>query len=105
MLAYYVEWHMRQTLAPLLFDDQRRGDQRESPVDPARRSPEAMAKANSRRTPDGLPVHSFQTLLADLATLTRNRVRMHGKADSTADVLARPTPLQNEAFKLLGIRP
>ena len=71
----------------------------------ARRSPEAMAKANSRRTPDGLPVHSFQTLLADLATLTRNRVRMHGKADSTADVLARPTPLQNEAFKLLGIRP
>ena len=105
MLAYYVEWHMRRTLAPLLFDDQRRGDQRESPVDPARRSPEAMAKANSRRTPDGLPVHSFQTLLADLATLTRNRVRMHGKADSTADVLARPTPLQNEAFKLLGIRP
>ena len=64
-----------------------------------------MTKANSRRTPDGLPVHSFQTLLADLATLTRNRVRMHGKADSTADVLARPTPLQNEAFKLLGIRP
>ena len=105
MLAYYVEWHMRWTLAPLLFDDQRRDDQRESPVDPARRSHEAMAKANSRRTPDGLPVHSFQTLLADLATLTRNRVRMHGKADSTADVLARPTPLQNEAFKLLGIRP
>ncbi len=105
MLAYYVEWHMRRTLAPLLFDDQRRDDQRESPVDPARRSHEAMTKANSRRTPDGLPVHSFQTLLADLATLTRNRVRMHGKADSTADVLARPTPLQNEAFKLLGIRP
>ncbi len=60
-----------------------------------------MTKANSR---DGLPVHSFQTLLADLATLTRNRVRMHGKADSTADVLARPTPLQNEAFKLLGLK-
>ena len=105
MLAYYVEWHMRRSLAPLLFDDHQPAEHRKSPVEPARRSPAARAKANSRRTPDGLPVHSFQTLLADLATLTRNRVRMHNTGASTADILARPTPLQQQAFSLLRVRP
>ena len=105
MLAYYVEWHMRRSLAPLLFDDHQPAEHRKSPVEPARRSPAARAKANSRRTPDGLPVHSFQTLLADLATLTRNRVRMHNTGASTADILARPTPLQEQAFSLLRVRP
>ncbi len=104
MLAYYVEWHMRRLLAPLLFDDDDPRDERTSPVQPARRSPAARAKASAKRTPEGLPVHSFQTLLADLATLTRNRVRLHGQGNATADVLARPTPLQTEAFSLLKPR-
>ena len=103
MLAYYVEWHMRRLLAPLLFDDDDPRDQRSSPVQPARRSPAARAKASAKRTPQGLPVHSFQTLLADLATLTRNRVRMQGQENVTADVLARPTPLQAEALSLLNL--
>ena len=89
MLAYYVEWHMRRALAPLLFDDD----------DPA------AAEAGGKRTPDGLPVHSFQTLLGDLATLTRNRVRPAVPGAMTADILARPTPLQAKAFRLLGVRP
>ena len=108
MLAYYVEWHMRRALAPLLFDDDDPAAAeaaRSSPVAPARRSPSARAKAGGKRTPDGLPVHSFQTLLGDLATLTRNRVRPAVPGAMTADILARPTPLQAKAFRLLGVRP
>ena len=108
MLAYYVEWHMRRALAPLLFDDDDPAAAqaaRPSPVAPARRSKAARAKAGGKRTPDGLPVHSFRTLLADLATLTRNRVRPAIPGAMTADVLARPTPLQAKAFRLLGVRP
>ncbi len=104
-LAYYVEWHMRRRLAPILFDDEHKTDDRDSPVDPARRSNAAMLKVNSRRTDDGLPVHSFQTLLQDLATLTRNRVAMPGAEDDFADILARPTPLQERALGLLKVRP
>lgn len=104
MLAYYVEWHMRRKLAPLLFDDEDQGDQRRSPVEPARRSRDAMTKVNSRRTRNGLPVHSFRTLLADLATLTRNRVRLRHEGDSTADLLATPTPVQAEALRLLKLK-
>ena len=78
MLAYYVERHMRRALAPLLFDDNDPADAdatRYQPVEPARPSASARAKAGSKRTPSGLPVHSFQTLFADLATLTRNRIQ------------------------------
>ena len=108
MLAYYVEWHMRQALAPLLFDDDdpvAAQAARSSPVEPARPSAAARAKAGSKRTPDGLPVHSFQTLLADLATLTRNRVQPAAQGAVAADVLTSPTPLQAKAFRLLGVRP
>jgi len=105
MLAYHVEWHMRRSLAPLLFDDHEPPDNSKAPVKPAQRSRAALDKANSRRTADGFPVHSFQTLLADLATLTRNQVRLHKANDSNVDLLARPTPLQAEAFRLLGVRP
>ena len=108
MLAYYVEWHMRRALAPLLFDDDDPAAAeaaRSSPVAPARPSPSAHAKAGRKRTPGGLPVHSFQTLLADLATLTRNRVQPAAQGAVAADVLTRPTPLQAEAFRLLGVRP
>ena len=108
MLAYYVEWHMRRALAPMLFDDDDPAAAeavRASPVEPARRSPAARTKAARKRTSDGLPVHSFQSLLADLATLTRNRVRPAVPGAMTADILARPTPLQTKAFRLLGVRP
>ncbi len=104
VLAYYVEWHMRKRLATILFDDHAKTDERASPVEPARKSNAAKIKANSGCTPDGLPVHSFQTLIEDLATLTRNRVRTPGNNDAIANILARPTPLQQEALRLLGVR-
>jgi Transposase DDE domain len=104
MLAYYVAWHMRRTLAPLLFEDHDRkaaAASRSSPVAPAEVSPAARAKARARKTEDGEPVHSFRTLLADLATLTRNTVRFGDNLPMT--VLSRPTPLQQRAFGLLGV--
>jgi hypothetical protein len=106
MLAYYIEWHMRACLAPLLFDDHDRAaaaTQRASPVAKAEPSPAARRKATSKLTDDGLPVHSFRSLLADLATLTRNTVRFGRGA--AIELLARPTPLQSHAFELLGLKP
>ena len=108
MLAYYVEWHMRQALRPLLFDDDDRAAgeaRRRSVVAPARRSPRAEAKATTKRTADGLPVHSFRTLLADLATLTKNRVQPTAPGSPTFEMLATPTTLQQRAFALLGVSP
>ena len=105
MLAYYVEWHMRRDLAPLLFDDEDRPAaqaQRTSIVAPAQRSESAEQKAISKLTADGLPVHSFRTLLADLATLTRNRIRM---GERVFDMLATPTAVQQQALELLQVRP
>ena len=107
MLAYYVEWHMRRALAPMLFDDHEAAtaaEARPSPVALARSSPAARAKASGRkRTSDGLPVHSFQTLLKDLGTLARNRVQPKGAA--AVDVLTVPTPVQDRTFRLLGVKP
>jgi hypothetical protein len=106
MLAYHLEWHMRQALAPMLFDDHERqaGEAlRSSPVAKAQPSPAAKRKAKTKRTDDGLPVHSFRTMLADLATLTRNTVRW-ASAPTTA-LLATPTQIQQRAFDLLGLKP
>lgn len=106
MLAYHLEWHMRQALAPLLFDDHDRaaGEAlRASPVATAQPSPAARRKAATKRTDDGLPVHSFRSLLADLATLTRNTVRF-GRG-LTTELLARPTQVHSRAFELLGLKP
>jgi Transposase DDE domain len=106
MLAYYLEWHMRQALAPLLFDDHDRATaqaQRPSPVAKARVSPAARRKAGTKHTDEGLPVHSLRSLLADLATLTRNQVRF-GSGNSFV-MLATPTQVQQRAFNLLGFRP
>ena len=106
MLAYYVDWHMRQDLAPLLFDD---GDRiaaqkmRTSVVAPAQRSPCAQAKAHSKRTPDDLPVHSFQTLLTDLATIVSNRVQPKDASTPAFDIITTPTALQRRAFELLKV--
>jgi Transposase DDE domain len=106
MLAYYVEWHMRRALAPMLFDDDdpAAGEAvRRSVVAPAQRSPRAQAKALTKRTQEGAPVHSFPTLLADLATLTQNRVQPKAPGPPAFEMLATPTPLQRRAFELLGV--
>ena len=106
LLAYHLEWHMRQALTPILFDDHdpvAAQSQRRSPVSKARVSPAARRKAAVKRTDDGHPVHSFRTLLADLATVTRNTVRL-GK-DLCATLLATPTPFQQHVFDLIGISP
>ena len=106
MLAYHLEWHMRQALAPMLFDDHDRaaGEAlRPSPAAKAQPSPAARRKAKTKCTDDGLPVHSFHTLLADLATLTRNLAKLAG-APATV-LLAKPTPIQQRAFDLLGVKP
>jgi hypothetical protein len=106
MLAYYVEWHMRQKLAPMLFeDDDPEGGEalRSSIVAPAQRSPSAQRKAHSLRTADGLPTHSFATLLKDLATLTKNRVQPKILSSPPFDTLARPTQLQQKALSLLDV--
>ena len=108
MLACHVEWHMRRRLAPILFeDDDREGAraQRSSPVEPARVSERAKAKAAKKRTPDGLPVHSLTTLLADLGTLTLNEVTLPGAPDHAFPLPATPTELQRRAFDLLEIDP
>ncbi len=106
MLAYYGVWHMKRAWAPLLFRDHDKAAAaaaRTSVVAPARRSAAAQRKAAGKRTEDGLPDHSFQTLLADLATLTSNRMRI---ASAAFWQTARPTPLQQRALDLLeGIAP
>jgi transposase len=106
MLAYYVEWHMRQLLAPLLFDEDDKPQAqaaRSSIVAPAARSSSAKRKAYTKLTADGLPVHSFQTLLADLATIAKNKIQPTDKATSAFEMLTRPTPLQQRAFDLLAV--
>jgi len=102
-LAYYVEWHLRKALAPLLFEDEAARDHTASPVAPACRSARAEAKARSQRLEDGTPVHSFQTLLKDLATLARNRVQPELPGVPAFDMLTRPTSLQERALALLGV--
>jgi hypothetical protein len=108
MLAYHVEWHMRQRLRPMLFDDEHLDEasaSRASPVLKAVRSEQAKAKDASKRADDGLPLHSFRTLLQDLATLTYNITYTALNSEAKIILTARPTPLQDKAFKLLGLNP
>jgi len=98
----YVEWHMRRKLAPILFDDHERAEaerDRKSIVAPAPRSKVAAAKDRRKRTDDDEPVHSFRTLLADLGTLAKNRVR--GSSEEFY-VMTQPTAPQTRALDLLG---
>lgn len=107
MLAYYVEWHMREKLAPLLFaeeDPAAAEAQRDSPVAPAQPSPAAREKASTQRTTDGRTAHSFRTLLDDLATITRNRIQPKLDPAQPFEMLTRPTALQKRAFELLGVK-
>ena len=107
MLAYYVEWHMRQCLAPMLFDDTDTNAAeglRTSVVAQAQRSPAAVNKQTTGLTKDGLPVHSFRTLLADLATLARNTITTAVSPLYPLTVLTRPTAVQRKALDLLGVQ-
>jgi transposase len=106
MLAYYLEWHMRQCLAPMLFDDTDKEAAealRSSVVAPAQRSKAAVKKQTTGMTADALPVHSFRTLLADLATLARNTIITAINPRYPLSVVTRPTPVQQKAFDLLGL--
>ena len=107
MLSYHVEWHLRAWLAPMLYDDDREAAAalRTSIVAKAGRSLAAQAKQTRGVTDDGLPVHSFQSLLADLATLTRNEVVTAVTPAAALTLYTRPTTLQQKAFDLLGIDP
>ena len=107
MLAYYVEWHMRQRLKPLLFDDEEPDvaeAARPSVVAPGEVSPSAQDKARRKRTASGERVHSFRTLLDDLATVANNRVVAPLADAKPFDLITRPTALQRKASKLLGVR-
>jgi hypothetical protein len=106
MLAYYVEWHMRKALAPLLFEDEELDDDRKKrdPVKPAKVSTSAKKKKALRLTSEGLAVQSFDTLLRELGTRCRNRCRI--KSDpkgSTFYQLTEMTPLQKKALQLLAL--
>ena len=108
MLSYYVEWHMRQRLAPLLFEDDDRPAARagrKTPVEKARVSPSAKRKTDTKRTPDGFPVHSFETLLDDLSGVVLNKVRLPEQPESEVAIVTRPTRLQARAFELLDVNP
>jgi hypothetical protein len=99
MLAYYLTWHLRHAWAPLLFKDEQPPVQPD-PVAKAVRSPAAQRKARTKRTSTDEPCHSYKSLLAELATLTRNTIRLPG-ATATFDKLAQPTPLQAHALDLI----
>lgn len=98
MLAYYLAWHLRQAWKPLLFDDEQPPTQPD-PVAKARRSPQAERKAQSKRTTTGERCHSLATLLTELATRTRNTIRVHGGA--SFDQLTKPTDTQARALALI----
>ena len=105
LLAAYVRWHLEAAWAPLLYRDEA-PPPRVDPVAPPERSAGALAKEREHRTPDGFPVHSFGTLLAELATLTRNRVVPAGADERAAfEILSQPTALQARALELIGVSP
>jgi hypothetical protein len=99
MLAYYLAWHLRQAWKPLLFDDEHPPPAAD-PVAKARRSPQAEQKARSRRTPSGDRCHSLATLLDELATRTRNTIRLQ-QGGASFDQLTTPTTAQARALTLI----
>ena len=104
MLAYYVEWHMREALRPLLFSDEDQDAKAtRDPVAPAKRSLDALRKVHSRELDDGTPAHSFSTLMADLATITRSTCRRRGAPQDEATFVVTTTPnaIQARALQLL----
>jgi hypothetical protein len=105
MLSYYISWHMKHALAPILFTDNDKpaaAAKRTDPVAPAQRSDEALSKAARKRTHDDDPVHSFTSLLADLATICANHIQPTNDLPAFT-MITTPTPLQRRAFELLGV--
>ena len=108
MLACHVEWHMRERLKPILFDDDdpaAAARERTSIVAPAQPSPAALRKRASKLTANCGPVHSFQSLLRDLATCTLNEMTTTLNAAYSFTLVATPTPIQAQAFRLLDVDP
>jgi len=108
LLAYYVEWHMRKALAPLLFEDEEREELRKTrnPVSVAKPSPSAKRKKQLKTTSEGFTVHSFETLLALLATRCRNHCRARAvKNGSTFSTVTEVSDHQRRAFELLDLYP
>ena len=108
LLAYYVQWHLRQALAPLLFDDEELEAERarRDPVLPAQPSDSAKRKKAKRLTEDGLPLHSLETLLAAMGTRARHRCRLPSEPDAPyVQRLTEPTPLQRRALELVRMFP
>ena len=106
MISYYITWHMQARLAPVLFTDDDKPAAhaaRSSPVAPAARSPKALAKAAAKRTGDELPVHSFASLLSDLATICLNTITPADPALPGFRLVTTPTAVQHHAFDLLGV--
>ena len=104
MLAYYVEWHMREAWRELMFaDTDQQAKATRDPVAPARRSKAALAKAARHTLDDGTPVHSFSTLMTELATIVRNTCRTPnaGPDAPTFEVLTTPNAKQRRALELL----
>ena len=104
MLSYYISWHMKHTLAPILFadNDKPAAAKRADPVAAAQRSDEALTKATRKRTEDDYPVHSFTTLLTDLATICANHIQPTDDLPAFTKTTT-PTPLQRRAFDLLAV--
>ena len=108
MLAYYVEWHLRRALAPILFEDDQLEMERKrrDPIRPAEPTASAKMKKATHTTPEGLPVHSFETLMAELASRGRNTYRLKSDDSSlTFTQMPEPTALQRRAYELLGLLP
>ncbi|MCX6546692.1 MAG: IS1634 family transposase, partial [Acidobacteria bacterium] len=108
MLAYYVEWHLRRDLAPLLFgegDSRLAEAQRKSPVEPARPSAPTKAKRGRKRTEDGFMVHNFRDLLRDLASLSLCTCQATGSKLPPFKRYTQPSPYQKRAFDLLQLTP
>jgi transposase len=113
VLAYYVEWHLRRAWAPLLFEDEERWEQRQhrDPVLSAEPSPSVQRKKHSQKTADGLPVHSCQTLMAELASRARVTYALRPqtaeeeKTNLTFQQVPEPTPVQARAYELIRVFP
>ena len=107
-LAYYVEWHMREALAPMLFTDehkQQARDSRSCEAQPVKKSADARAKANEKLDREGRPVHSFSTLMEHLRGIVRNRIEPGIKGIPAFHKETRPDALQRRALELLGLEP
>jgi hypothetical protein len=104
MLAYYVEWHMREAWRPLLFaDEDQQAKASRDPVAPAKRSDAALRKASIKRLDDGSQVHSFETLMDHLAAIVRNTCRRLAgdEHEPTFHMITPPNPKQQQAYDLL----